>query len=94
VTEHKTVEVVLENGERASAQRYVSGVLELICPRAFAPGQPMQLTVVATEPSFTLVGKSAGSKRRSDGAFDVRLRLHSLRREAREWLEQTFLERA
>ena len=37
-----------------------------------------------------LQGKSAGSKLRSDGRYDVTLRLVSLRREQRIALEQTF----
>jgi hypothetical protein len=37
-----------------------------------------------------LLGKSAGSKRREDQRFDVRVRLHSLRREDRLRLEGLF----
>jgi hypothetical protein len=83
-------EVLLANG-RARALRFVSGVLELIAERAFAPGQPMEMKVASSdELQRTLVGKSAGSKRREDGAFEVRVRLHSLTREDRAWLEQVF----
>jgi hypothetical protein len=79
-------EILLPGGERARALRYVNGVLELIAQRAFAPGQPMEMNV-ADGTGRRLVGKSAGSKRREDGAFDVRVRLHSLTREDRAWLE-------
>lgn len=84
------LEVVLASGERARALGYVNGVLELVCPKAAAPGQPVELSVVAAEPALSLIGKSAGSKLREDGSFTVKLRLHSLRREARQWLEQAF----
>jgi hypothetical protein len=51
----------------------------------------MEMKVASSdELQRTLVGKSAGSKRREDGAFDVRVRLHSLTREDRAWLEQVF----
>jgi hypothetical protein len=87
VDEVATFEIVLWDGQRGRTGHYVGGVLTLVCPCAFAPGQPMALHVSTAGEPLALVGKAAGSKRRADGSFDVRLRLHSLRREAREWLE-------
>lgn len=86
------LEVVLPSGERAKAVEWKADVLALICPNAFAPGQPLELTASheGSAQSVALVGKSAGSKRRPDGAFDVRVRIHSLRREQRAWLEAAF----
>jgi hypothetical protein len=87
------IEVVLPSGESARAVAWGGGdVLSLICPSAFAPGQPVELKASSehSTESITVVGKSGGSKRRPDGAFDVRLRLHSLRREQRAWLDEAF----
>jgi hypothetical protein len=85
------IEVMLPSGELARAVEWKADVLSLICPSAFAPGQPVELKAQTTggEP-IRLIGKSGGSKRRADGAFDVKLRLHSLRREQRAWLDETF----
>jgi len=86
------IEVLLPSGESAKGVAWSQEVLTLICPHAFAPGQPVELRASregAVE-GVTLVGKSAGSKRRSDGAFDVQVRLHTVRREQRAWLEAAF----
>jgi hypothetical protein len=82
------IEVVLPSGAKAKAVDWKPDVLSLICPSAFAPGQPVELEA-QTEGGETikLIGKSGGSKKREDGAFDVKLRLHSLRREQRTWLD-------
>ena len=86
------IEVVLPSGDRARAVAWSDDVLSLICPSAFAPGQPVELRAShdGSVESVTLVGKSAGCKRRPDGAFDVKLRIHSLRREQRAWLDNAF----
>jgi hypothetical protein len=66
-------------------------VLALVCDRAHPPGRPLELVLHAGETALTLRGKSAGSKRRDgDGLFDVRLRLHSLRRQEKETLTRAF----
>lgn len=85
------IEVVLPSGAKASAVEWKPDVLSLVCPNAFAPGQPLELKAqTAAGDTIALVGKSGGSKKRADGAFDVKLRLHSLRREQRAWLDATF----
>jgi hypothetical protein len=85
------IEVMLPSGELAKAVEWKPDVLSLICPKAFAPGQPVELKAKAAGgDTIGLIGKSGGSKKREDGAFDVKLRLHSLRREQRAWLEATF----
>lgn len=78
------------DGADGLAVGYDAGVLHLICDRAHPPGRPLELNLVAKDAKLTLRGKSAGSKRRNDERFDVRLRLHSLRREDREQLEGLF----
>lgn len=58
--------------------------LTFACARAFAPGEPLVLHV--EERRFD--AKAMGSKRREDGAFDVRVRLVNLTRDDRGWLAQ------
>lgn len=85
------IEVTLPSGVKAKAVEWKPDVLSLICPNAFAPGQPVELKAQGEGGTvFALIGKSGGSKKRDDGAFDVKLRLHSLRREQRAWLDATF----
>jgi hypothetical protein len=84
--------VTFSDGASGFACGYDGAVLALICERAHPPGRPLELSlrVEGAELPLTLRGKSAGSKRRDDQRFDVRLRLHSLRREQRQQLEQLF----
>ena len=85
------IEVTLPSGAKAMAVEWKPDVLSLICPNAFAPGQPVELKAQGEGGAvIALIGKSGGSKKREDGAFDVKLRLHSLRREQRAWLDATF----
>jgi hypothetical protein len=80
----------LADGRDGRALRYAQGVLECVCGFALAPGQPFAAACDAGDGVVELRGKAASSKRRDDGSFDVRVRLHSLRKEDRQWLEQTF----
>jgi hypothetical protein len=84
--------VTFSDGAHGFACNYDGAVLALICERAHPPGRPLELSlcIEGIELPLTLRGKSAGSKRRDDQRFDVRLRLHSLRREDRAQLEQLF----
>jgi hypothetical protein len=82
--------LAISDGERGRALAYADGVLRMVCERAHPPGQPLSLTLRAPDGELTLQGKSAGSKRRQDGAFDVLLKLVSLRREQRSVLQQLF----
>lgn len=63
---------------------------ELVGPRAFAPGQPLVLEM-AFGMGHRLELKSTGSRKRSDGRFDIRARATTLTRSAREALEQGLL---
>ncbi len=60
---------------------------ELVGPRAFAPGQPLVLEM-SLGPGYRLELKSTGSKRRTDGRFDIRARATTLAKGARDALEQ------
>lgn len=79
------VGLTLSSGEPGEVTGFDGKLLALRLPRALAPGQPAELRV-ALEPPLALAGRSIGSKRREDGAYDVRLRLVNLTREAREAL--------
>jgi hypothetical protein len=70
---------------------YDGNRLRFIAPKAFPPGQPLQLTLLRTgaEP-LSLNVRSLGSKRRDDQRFDVQARLVSLGRAARDALAQAF----
>jgi hypothetical protein len=82
--------LTLSDGERGRALSYAGGVLRMVCERAHPPGQPLSLTLLAGGGELALQGKSARSKRREDGAFDVELKLVSLRRDQRAALERLF----
>ena len=88
--EERAWPVVFADGSAAKAVACEGEVLALVCDRAHPPGRPLELELHAGETSLTLRGKSAGSKRREDGLFDVRLRLHSLRREQKATLTRAF----
>ncbi|HVZ32160.1 MAG TPA: hypothetical protein VG963_07035 [Polyangiaceae bacterium] len=53
-----------------------------VSDEAFAPGQPLALTVALAAP-LSLQLKSLGSTRRADGRYDVRARAATLRRDER-----------
>jgi len=83
--------VTLAQGTHALAVNYRANTLYLVCAGAYPPGKPLTLRAELGAESLDLQGKSAGSKLRSDGRYDVTLRLVSLRREQRIALEHTFL---
>jgi hypothetical protein len=95
VSEHKgpRCPVTFADESTATAVSYEGEVLSVVCDRAHPPGRPLDLTLDTAEGPVPLRAKSAGSKRRTDGLFDVRLRLHSLRREDRERLDRAFATR-
>jgi hypothetical protein len=82
--------VTFADGAQGLAVGYAASVLDLVCERAHPPGRPLAITLQLPETALTLRGKSAGSKHRDDQRYDVRLRLHSLRKHEREQLEQAF----
>jgi hypothetical protein len=65
--------------------------LEFLAPKAFPPGQPIELTLWPGEPeALRLAGRSVGSKLCPDQRFRVRMRFVNLSREARARLQQAF----
>jgi hypothetical protein len=86
--------LTFESGERGRALGYRNGVLHVACEHSHPPGQPLAVTVQLDGAELRLAGKSAGTKRRPDGGFDVQLRLHSVRREQRDALERAFAARS
>ena len=75
----------LRDGEPIELVGYDGKLLRLVCARAMAPGQPLEVRAELTSP-VEIRGKAVGSKKRDDGRFDVRARLVNLRREVREQL--------
>jgi hypothetical protein len=82
--------LTLSDGERGHASGYAGGILHIVCERAHPPGQPLSLMLAAPDGELALSGKSARSKRREDGTFDLQLKLVSLRRDQRIALEKLF----
>jgi len=76
----------LPDGEGAEATALEGQLLRIVSPRPFAPGEPLRFTASLPGGDVDIEGKSTGSRRRSDAAFDVALRLVNLRREHRERL--------
>ena len=76
-------------GELEGALEHVEGlVVRLRAPKAFPPGQPLAFTLQCAGTELRYEARSIGSKRRDDGAFELRARLINLRKEAREALER------
>ncbi len=71
-------EVVALDGER----------LEVISPKAFAPGQPIRFEALIDDASLSLEGRTIQSKKRDDARFTVRLRLVNLSRPTKDRLQQ------
>ncbi|MFW2389403.1 MAG: hypothetical protein ACN4G0_13770 [Polyangiales bacterium] len=80
------MKVRLESGEEAEATAYDGNLLTLRSPRAFAPGAPIRFETADDEQARSFEGRTIGSKRIDDQAFEVRMRFVNLRREARELL--------
>lgn len=74
----------LEGGAELVVQDIDGERLTFACARAFAPGEPLVFQVEGRR----FDAKAMGSKRREDGAFDVKVRLVNLRRDDRSWLDE------
>lgn len=73
------------SGEALSLIAFDGRHFRFASPRAFAPGQPLNV-VVEVGSGFSLELKSLGSARQADGKFEVRARATTLSRPAREAL--------
>jgi hypothetical protein len=73
------------SGEALSLIGFDGRHFRFVSPRAFAPGQPLNVAVELGS-GFSLELKSLGSVRTSEAAFEVRARATTLSRHAREAL--------
>jgi hypothetical protein len=80
----------LADGSRVTVLAFDGAVLRFVGERAHPPGRPLELSIELGDETLAVQGKAVGSKLRDDARFDVRLRLNSLRREARALLERHF----
>jgi hypothetical protein len=80
----------LTDGASARAVGLAAGVLQLVIDRAYPTGKPLEFELRARDSVLALQGKSAGSKRRDDGSYLVRVKLHSLRSEQITLLDALF----
>ena len=64
--------------------------LLLRSPKAFPPGQPLELLVDAGTERVALSARAIGSKRRDADWFELRVRLVNLRKDAREALDRVW----
>jgi len=66
-------------------------VITFLAPKAFPPGQPLELTLFPdADNALKLQARSIGSKLQADQRFEVRARLINLSRNAREQLNAAF----
>lgn len=77
------------HGDSLELVAFDGKAFELVGPRAFAPGQPLVLEM-SLGVGYRLELKSTGSKKRSDGRFDIRARATTLAKGARDALDQAF----
>jgi hypothetical protein len=80
-----TLRAHTSDGAKVELTSFDGKQFSLISTRAYAPGQPMPLTVELTPP-LTLDLKSLGSKLREDQRFDVRARAQTLPKGTRDRL--------
>jgi len=80
----------LDTGEPITAKSFDGNVLVLHAPMAFAPGSPIRFLAVSADPPRAFEGRTIGSKRIMEGAFEVKLRLINLRKEDRLFLRDRF----
>lgn len=80
----------LDTGDSAEGRAFDGEFFTLLGPRAYAPGSPIRFAALFDKGVCPLEGRALRSKRIDDGRFEVRLRLISLRREARERLFEHF----
>ena len=79
--------VTYDVGGEGAVESWDGERLVLRAPRAFAPGSPIKFAIHFDEGAVAYESRSIGSKKRDDGAFDVRMRMVSLRRDDRVRLD-------
>jgi hypothetical protein len=66
-------------------------IITFLSPKAFPPGQPLELTLFpGTENALKIQARSIGSKLQADQRFEVRARLINLSRAVRLQLSAAF----
>ena len=84
-----TVPARAASGEALSLTAFDGKLFRLVSPRAFAPGQPLTLSLELGS-GLSLELKSLGSVRLAQGGFEVRARAATLSRAARAALLARF----
>jgi hypothetical protein len=85
-----TIPLRIGNDLNGTAVAYDGARLSFVAPKAFPPGQPLQLSLTLDAGELALQARSLGSKRRDDQRFDVQARLVSVNRTTREALQRAF----
>lgn len=80
----------VSTGEQGTVSDFEEPVMTLLSRKAFSPGQPLALTLVAGDTRLVLQGKTIGSKRYLDDRYLVRVRVVNLRRAERNLLQSLF----
>jgi hypothetical protein len=75
-------------GAVGQAMSFEGELLVARLSRAFAPGTPVKGTITLPDGDIPIEGRAIGSKRTTDGTFEVRARVINLRRETRERLRK------
>lgn len=80
----------ISTGEEGTVRDFEDPVMTLLSPKAFSPGQPLELTLIAGDTRLVLQGKTIGSKRELDDGYIVRVKAVNLRRIERNLLQTLF----
>ena len=85
------VQFRVSTGEQGTVRDFTEPVITLLSPKAFSPGQPLALTLIADDTQIALQVKTIGSKREElDDRYIVRVRVVNLRRTDRNLLQTWF----
>jgi hypothetical protein len=79
----KGLAIAFGDGSDGYVASFEGTVLLAVGERAYAPGRPLELVLKLDGGDARVRAKAIGSKRREDGAFDVRVRLVDLRKDDR-----------
>lgn len=80
------IELRFTTGEEGRAVALDGDMLEVRTAASHPVGEPLAFALALADGPLALEGKSRGSRRLDDGAFEVRVRLVTLRRADRERL--------
>jgi len=83
-----TLRCTNQHAEAMTLEAFDGKQLVFESPRAFAPGNPLKVRVDLK--SLTLELKSIGSRKRTEGVFEVRARIMTMPKEVRDVLNTHF----